>query len=168
MRTLEDYLNTAMTKAGIDSNRKLASALDVSPHTIHCFRTKKNLPADSTMLRLATLAKIDPTEALLELNFWRTSWRDDVASAQLYKAALERLIHTAAALLISLFFIVNSTPSEAGTLAQQSATSNQALYIMESFFRSFITLKHNGIVVPCVKISRSPPSDCGVCPPRLR
>jgi len=104
MRTLADYLDLVIEKHDLKSDRQLAKLLEVSHHTIHCFRHSRNLPADNTMIRIANLAEIDPRVALAELGFLRSAWKNDPETAAVYKSILTALPRIAAMLAIVAVF----------------------------------------------------------------
>lgn len=73
MRTIHDYMNLVSGRhPTIKSDRGLALALGLGETATHFWRHGRSLPADDTMLRLADLAGVDPGEALVELNIWRS------------------------------------------------------------------------------------------------
>ncbi len=73
MRTIDDYLDAAIARnPDLRSDRRLALALGLNQAASHYWRRRKAWPADDTMLRLADLAGVDPGEALVELNIWRS------------------------------------------------------------------------------------------------
>lgn len=69
--TLNDYLDAARARLNLPSDAKLAVALDVHATTVHGYRRKGDLPDDGTFLRLAVLAGVDESRALLDLNIMR-------------------------------------------------------------------------------------------------
>lgn len=71
MRTIDDYCDAAKKMQNIPSDGKLAIALNVNHSAVSQWRTKRTWPSDSTMVRLAMLAGVDPHEALVDAAIWR-------------------------------------------------------------------------------------------------
>lgn len=117
MLTIDHYLDTAVDNLKLRSDRALSVKLGLSPGSVCHFRTKKAWPSDATMIKIARLAELDETEALLSLNIWRNF---DSDAAPLYSRLMDKL--KAAALLgIALFFVIatisgTSTPARADQL----------------------------------------------------
>lgn len=73
MRNIDELLDHVKTYAGITSDRKLSERLELSSNTVFGYRNQGKLPGDDVVLRLAKLGNIDPDDALLMLNVWRTT-----------------------------------------------------------------------------------------------
>ncbi|OKH89941.1 hypothetical protein [Thalassospira sp. TSL5-1] len=117
MNTIDDYLDAAIINEKLRSDRALSVKLGLSPGSVNHFRTKKAWPSDNTMIKIASLANMDETEALLSLNIWRNM---DGAAAPLYSRLMDKL-KAAAMLGIAMFFIIaafsgTSTPAHADQL----------------------------------------------------
>lgn len=70
---LHDYLDRARSRLGLTSDAKLARALGVSPRAISAYRLNIAHPMPETMLLLARLANVNPSEAMLDVAAWRCS-----------------------------------------------------------------------------------------------
>lgn len=68
---LFEYVEKAKKRSGAKSDRKLCDMLGVSNNMITHYKNKNTLPNDETMIKLAAIAGVDPTQALLDLNVWR-------------------------------------------------------------------------------------------------
>ena len=73
MKNIDELLDHVKNVAGITSDRKLSERLELSINTAFEYRKRGKLPSDETMLKLAELGNIDPDDALLMLNVWRTT-----------------------------------------------------------------------------------------------
>ena len=67
------YLDAALQRSGVGSDRQLAYRLGISQSAISSYRTGRAWPDDDVMIRIAWTATADPTRALIDLNTWRTS-----------------------------------------------------------------------------------------------
>jgi hypothetical protein len=126
MLTIDDYIDTAIDKQKLRSDRALSVKLGLSPTSVCHFRTKKAWPSDGTMIKLATLAELDQTEALLVLNIWRNM---DSAAAPLYSRILDKL-KVAAMLCIAMTFIALSVAALPGYETVDMVASATGLYIL--------------------------------------
>ena len=73
MRTVHDYMDRAQARNPLlKSDRRLSLAVGKTETAASFWRTGRSWPADDTMIRLAALAGVDPGEALVELNIWRS------------------------------------------------------------------------------------------------
>ena len=73
MLTVDEYCDKAKKRNDIKSDRKLAEALSIAHTSLNQYRTKRAWPSDNTMIKLAKLAGLDPTQSLLYLSAWRTT-----------------------------------------------------------------------------------------------
>jgi hypothetical protein len=103
-RTIDGYLDAAIKRQGLKSDRDLARALGFVGGAISQWRTRRTWPADETMVRLADLAGMDPSQALLDLNVWRAH---NAAVRSIYEKFLEKLA------IILAAFIVFAAPGAA-------------------------------------------------------
>lgn len=69
----ELYANLAKAKNKIDSNRKLAKTLGITPAAINFFINKKSAPSPDTVLKLADLAGLNKKEVILDFMLDRYS-----------------------------------------------------------------------------------------------
>ncbi len=114
MRTVDYYADAARDALQITSDRELSRRLNVSPATVNQWRTRRTWPADETMIRLADLAGIDPTEALMDLNRWRAT---SPTVRSVYDRIAHRLAATAAGLTLVTLATLGSHTAEAGEAA---------------------------------------------------
>ena len=70
--SIDDYIDVAIRKNELTSDRQLAKALNVSSSAVNHWRRGISWPADETMVQLATLAGAEAEDALLHLNYWRS------------------------------------------------------------------------------------------------
>lgn len=87
MRTIDDYIDAAKKRNDWKADGAIAKTLGTNHSAVSQWRTRRTWPSDETMLRLADLAGIPRTIALLELNYWRTG--PDVQKT--YRTILEEL-----------------------------------------------------------------------------
>lgn len=106
--TLDEYLDAALARCGFTADRQLNNALNLSHAGVTHLRCKRMLPSDGTMIALAKLAGVDPAQALLELN----SWRSKSSEAQLLYSELARRL--ASSVMLALFIVF-----EGGTIMEQ-------------------------------------------------
>lgn len=104
MLTIDDYIDKAVDNQKLRSDRALGVKLGMSPASVCHFRTKKAWPSDATMIKIAKLADLDETEALLNLNIWRNF---DSDAAPLYSRLMDKL-KAAAMLCLAVGFIASS------------------------------------------------------------
>jgi hypothetical protein len=104
MQTIDEYLDAAIINLKLRSDRALSVELGLSPGSVNHFRTKKAWPSDATMIKIAKLADLDETEALLNLNIWRNF---DSDAAPLYSRLMDKL-KAAAMLCLAVGFIASS------------------------------------------------------------
>lgn len=71
--TLDDYLDAALARAGLTSDRELSRWLGLGAPTVCQYRTRRALPSDTAMLRIADLAGADQAVALVNLAMWRNA-----------------------------------------------------------------------------------------------
>lgn len=87
MRQIDDYLELALTRNKIPSDNQLSKTLQVHHSSVGFWRSRRSWPSDEVMLRIADLAGIPRTVALMELNYWRSG--PEVQTT--YKTILEEL-----------------------------------------------------------------------------
>ena len=96
MRTIQQYMDQAIERQQLGSDRQLARLLDMSQ--VNIWRQGKSLPSEDAMLRLAELAGIDPQVALLELAFMRT----EGPAREAYGELLKRIVSICGATVFGL------------------------------------------------------------------
>ena len=72
MHTLNYYIDAALRVQNIESDRQLAFRLEQSAGNVYMWRSKKTMPSDDTIVKLAQLGKKDVCKALIDLNIWRS------------------------------------------------------------------------------------------------
>lgn len=77
MTGIDRYINDALSALGISSDRELDRKLGFKGTSVSTWRTKRALPSDDAMVRLAVAGNKDPRRALLDLHLWRAD-TDDV------------------------------------------------------------------------------------------
>lgn len=87
MRTVDDYLDAAIEKQELGSDRQLARLIGIAQTSISQFRTRRSFPSDETMVKLARLAGLDEQVALIELSFLRADGEAKTA----FEAILRRI-----------------------------------------------------------------------------
>ena len=128
MRDLTFYVEAAIKNSGVTSDRKLAALMNMSPNVVSFWRSRKVLPSDEVMVRLAQVGGIDPFIALLDLNMWRS----EGAAKTTYKKMLEKI--TAA--ICGLIILGAAGKSEAAVDA--STLTKPDIYIITSKMREVI------------------------------
>ncbi len=134
MRTLDDYLDQAKINGEIGSDRQLAMRLGKSQGVVHQLRRGVSLPADETMLTLAALAGVAPSQALLDLNRWRTV---GTPAATVYRDIARKVTGAGAVVLafgLGLMGFADAAHAFAGAAGNISATVThhalEVIYIM--------------------------------------
>jgi transcriptional regulator with XRE-family HTH domain len=69
---IDDYIDAAIERNGLKSERDLARVLGLKGSAVSNWRTRRAWPSDHTMINLAGLAAVDPGAGLLDLNLWRS------------------------------------------------------------------------------------------------
>lgn len=105
MHDIMFYVEKAIERGGIPSQRKLCEMLGVS-HTVVTHWRRGGYPTDETMMKLAAIAGMDPWTALLDLNIMRS----EGAAQNTYRELLKKI--TVA--LIALMIFVGSNSAYAG------------------------------------------------------
>ena len=114
MIKISDYLNTAQAISGAGSDRGLARLLKVSQTLISKWRLGKTLPTKEFMLKIAELANMDKTVALIVLEYWKSSGEARLIFKTLFKKKLEEKQPTFFATSESLFekqLLIDKYPS---------------------------------------------------------
>jgi len=123
METLSEVLEAARLNACRPTWRGLAEDLGITSASMTHLTKGHGLPSDATMLKLAGLAKMDPAEALMLLNYWRQP--HGAAKAE-YKSLWQRAKSAAVMVLLAM---VLTAPAPSKPSAGIKASSPE-LYIM--------------------------------------
>jgi len=134
MQTIDDYIDAAIEKQGLKSGNELGRQLGGSANNVSQWRTRRSWPSPRTMRRLATMAEMDPEEAVLLLSIWR---EEDPKTRDLFMHILKTVQgaakHAASILIVvgAVFMGLNITPVQAqGHNANKTAQGLTNLYIM--------------------------------------
>lgn len=120
MRTIDDYISAALTRQNLTSRRELSRKLDLNATFINQVEKRGVLPSDETMVKLARLAGMDETEALIHLNTWRSTGQ----AANIYRDLLKRV---SAAVIISGVSIATFSAADPAR-AQVSGENQNTVY----------------------------------------
>jgi hypothetical protein len=140
MKTIDQYIDRAIERTGL-TDRQLGPFLGRGVGTVSHWRCKRAWPADDTMIALAEVAGLDPEQALIDLNIWRSSGE----TRRIYERLADHLaaapaLGLALALCLAghLFFSTAST----GYAAQASHKTSLTIYYGK-FRRRFGTVLVN-------------------------
>lgn len=111
MLTVLDYIDLAIEKNELGSDRQLARALNISNTSVTFWRTGRTFPSDAVMVRLAALAGITPEQGLLELAYWKA---EDESAQKAYKSLLSKVSGVISTFIIC-FIVLKSNASYADT-----------------------------------------------------
>lgn len=122
MMHLDEILDLAVKKQSLKSDRQLSQKLGYTGNPTTQWRTKRTWPSDETMIKIANLAEINPEEALLWLNIWRS----DGAARSIYEKIASRTIQGVAILGVSSLatFGFQPKPAEALTILEKVETQS--------------------------------------------
>jgi len=84
MKTIYDLLDEASKQLNTKSDRALAKHVGMSQQNISAIRTRRTLPSDEYIVRLAIAANWPSDLALLYLNYWRCLSNNFETAAQIY------------------------------------------------------------------------------------
>lgn len=127
MRTIDWYMDEAMRRQALRSERQLSMALGLKGGAANFWRQRKAWPSAATMVRLADLAGVSAEEALLELNIWR---EQDVAARNVYSHMLAKLTGVAASLLLFLGILTPDQANASVRTVNELTSVRPELYIM--------------------------------------
>ena len=128
MRNIDDYCELARSKNGLKNNAALARALGVSHNSPTGWKTRRTWPSDEVMIKLAKLAGVDPAEALLDLNIWRSNGE----AISIYSRMRQALSAAVIALVVLVAGQV-AIPQDATAKAYPTAQADSdGFYIMEN------------------------------------
>ncbi len=123
MKDIKFYIDLAIEKHSIKSDRKLSAQLELSPMAVQRWRKGFSLPSDDTMVKLAEMCGISKEQALLELSYWRSEGE----AKSTYKMLLKKLSATAACAAMTL--VLSTSPAHAADGASSNITES-IVYIM--------------------------------------
>lgn len=69
---IDDLLNRALAHQRLKSDRQLSKFLNLPTSVISAWRTRRALPSDENIVKLAHSANAEPIEWLINLNIWRS------------------------------------------------------------------------------------------------
>ncbi|MEG3638869.1 helix-turn-helix domain-containing protein [Magnetococcus sp. PR-3] len=131
MKTIDMYCDLAIKRQGLKNDTALANEIGIGRAAISQWRTKRTVPSDETMIKLAELAKEDPELALLHLAMWRTEGEAHLVWQRILKGI------SAAGLA---FMMALPSNSSAGTLPGYEDTSNcmqgNTIHLMRHYGRT--------------------------------
>lgn len=123
MRSIDDYLDTALLARRYTSDRQLSAALGKSEVTVNTYRTRRAWPDDATMIAIAEFAGLDARRAVLDLNTWR-------AKSERVRTLYQQIAATMPSLIIGAFMTAALLAPGAGQSANKAASALPELYIM--------------------------------------
>jgi len=94
--SLQSFLDDVKIATKSVSDSQMASKFELTRSAVSSYRKGKAYPSDSTMMSMAKRAGIDPTEALLMLNVWRSEGE----TKRQYEIILQSMLKYVAAFLI--------------------------------------------------------------------
>lgn len=100
MITIDAYLDEALVKQGLQSDRQLAFRLGLNPSTVSFYRVKRSWPTPETMVELAELAERDPHLALIHLGMWKAG---NARVAEIWRDVLKKATSSTALTLVLTF-----------------------------------------------------------------
>lgn len=130
--TVDDFMDLARQRNGLNSDRALARALNVTAATTNGWRLKRTWPKDAHMEQLAELCGVSVDYALMELNAWRTS--GTVRNA--YERLAEKIAATAAAAVLAVGLAAPG--SGQAQVVNKVTSAPDTLYIMNNWILSFL------------------------------
>ncbi len=123
----DEYLDSAKASLKVDSDRQLATKINVSAAYICKMRSGQRLPSDEVMLQLAELAQKSKEAALLDLGAMRST-SDDV------KALYLNLKSKVSAVVFALFFTAVLTVPAAPAHASISAPAPAVFHNLSTVY----------------------------------
>ncbi|WP_417460689.1 hypothetical protein [Kordiimonas sp.] len=96
MHSIDHYVDRALAKKRFKSDRQLSTALGLSLAAVGSWRTRRAIPSEESMVKLAEFAGMDAEIALLELGWWRSVSRNEHAAATTYQKLIAHHAHMAA------------------------------------------------------------------------
>lgn len=141
--SIDDYINDAKAALVLDSDRALGRAMKFNGTPVSFWRTKKTLPGEDTMTRLAELGGHDPDIALAHLGAWRNSGPSSIRYRKMAEK-LARALGTAGAAIVALLAVPGFAEAAmlAGQVANRVTSSGISLYIMANKIMANV---YNGI-----------------------
>jgi plasmid maintenance system antidote protein VapI len=121
MRDFNWYVETAKQKNNLKSLRSVARELEITQSAFHGLVHKHSNPSDETMIKLAKLAGVEPSIALVERNVWMSSGEPKTAYAKI----LHTLQHATLAIFLAVVGITGlSTDASASPALSNDKTNN--------------------------------------------
>lgn len=112
VRNLAFYIEKAKEEIGATSDRELSIHLGLAPNAVHGWQEKNVIPSDTSLIKLAVLAKEPPQKAVLELNIWRNEGATRETYETLFQMLKKNLMVTVATVLFgALSFNSNAISS---------------------------------------------------------
>ncbi len=102
---IDQYIETAKAKNALKSDRKLSEKLGLKGSAVNSWKTRRAWPADDTMIELAKLADVDPADALLDLNIWRSKGE----AISIY-SSIRNAVRNSAVILLVMFGLQLAPP----------------------------------------------------------
>ena len=128
MRTLIWYMDEARRVAGLDSDRKLADALNLSPPSVNRWRNDGTAPKDIHLIALAKLAGIPAEIILTDKQVWEASTDETRAT---WSRIAQKVAQVAAMLLVTVVTLSSGNNAKGQEQnAHTSLHSSNELYIM--------------------------------------
>lgn len=108
MSDINNYIDAAIEKQGFKSDRELSIALGFKTSGVSFWRTGRAFPNDDKMIQLAKMADLNPVDALMDLNTWRSP-----RTVQAYYVKAKKALQNAS--LVALALAVSIVPASAST-----------------------------------------------------
>jgi hypothetical protein len=112
LENIDAYLDAARTRAGIASDRALSVRLGYKEQAVNAWRLKRAWPSDESMIALASLAGIEPSIALIDLNYWRAKTS---AARKQYSEIRRQLARAVMAAVLIVGILAGRPPASGGT-----------------------------------------------------
>lgn len=131
MQKFKDYVDVARNRHNLKSNNEVARQIGIKGPSLVVLYNGKNLPSEGTMIKIASLAGIEPEKALIDLSLWRSAKNPALKSLweRIGNAAQKAALYTLLATIMLPYFEFKN--NEVKDLQNQNATYPRAiLYIM--------------------------------------
>lgn len=126
---IDKYIDLARDKNNLRSDRQLSFAFGLNAAAVNTWRTRRAWPSDDVMIKLAKMAGVDPMDAILDLNIWRSSGEAITLYTRIKKSMTAMLVLLAVGVGGQL-----ATPSNALAAGLESVHSIVArIDIMENY-----------------------------------
>ena len=111
---IDEYADLAKEKNGFKSDRQLSKNLGFSGNSVSYWRRGMNFPSDDMMMKLAKLAGVDTTTALIDLNVWRT----DGETQKAYQGLSRRMASFLSLALVACATLFISIPPQSSDFSE--------------------------------------------------